>query len=64
VRFRARYGGTCAECLGPVHAGELIEGTPEDGYTHVTCVRGEAGKRGPREVLCPQCHLLHAGECL
>ena len=63
----ARTAGPCVgDCGGRIHPGDHIEGVPGEGWQHVECGHVDRGQEtidlDPRNA-CPDCHLVHAGEC-
>lgn len=59
--MKAKHNGPCAaDCGRWIHEGDEI--TPHtDGWAHVTCP--EMDIAGSASEACPDCHLIHAGEC-
>lgn len=59
----ADYGGTCAECEGPVHVGDMIENRQGE-WVHVACPDPlGALAPSPGEKICTVCGMIHRGEC-
>ena len=53
------------EC-GHVDRGDEIEGVPGEGWRHVECGHVDRGQETidlDPKTACPDCHLVHAGEC-
>ena len=63
----ARTAGPCVgDCGGRIHPGDEIEGVPGEGWRHVECGHVDRGQETidlDPKTACPDCHLVHAGEC-
>lgn len=58
--FEARFPGVCEDCGGRIEVGDIVHRT-EDGYEHEFCPdEVEATVKGQP---CPDCNLVHRGEC-
>ncbi len=64
MSFQARYSGQCAACGERIYEGARVE-YEDDFLVHVDCperVNVDVPQRNERT--CPDCYLIHAGECL
>ena len=61
--FTAKFEGHCLDCDGRINVGDQVQ-YDEDAVVHVDCdpiPDIDAPRRTERQ--CPQCWLVHAGEC-
>lgn len=60
--MKAKHNGPCADDCGRwIHEGDEIEHRSK-GWAHTTCP-DLAEMTGEASEACPDCHLIHAGEC-
>ena len=60
MSFEARYAGLCAECDERFPVGTMIRYNDEDEIVHADCYGGDIEAD---DDVCPDCHLVHTGEC-
>lgn len=66
MNFPARYDGWCSRCKTAITIGDTLTYTDDDGAIHAHCQAVEPDDPlavGKRETVCPDCYLIHAGEC-
>lgn len=59
MSFPARHKGSCTECWEPINVGDFVEYNDKGGLVHTECPELERPEKEP----CPDCFLIHAGEC-
>jgi hypothetical protein len=60
--FTALYHGNCEACSGPIVPGQEAAYNLRDDLVHVECPP-DLFELSAREMRCPSCFLVHAGEC-
>lgn len=61
--FEARFPGKCADCLEWFPEDTRIRYNADNKIVHEYCEDDVASMDDVAEMTCPQCHLIHAGEC-
>lgn len=68
MSFRAKFLGTCVECLDPIEIGDLIRliNHCDREYAHAHCAPTPTVPTAHHvpQPLCARCHMYHRGECL
>lgn len=67
LSFEARYPGTCCSCGERIEVGDVIRYNADDEIVHARHEIIHARHERPEEVLappCPDCFMVHKGECL
>lgn len=64
MSFEAKYHGRCVGCDERIEPGDQVEYNADEELVHVHCddqTDPDAPLRNERK--CPDCFLIHAGEC-
>lgn len=59
MSFEAKYPGRCGICDNRIDVGDQCTYS-EDEVVHTKC---DGPPKNPRDGMCTQCFLVHAGEC-
>ena len=63
MSFQAKYPGRCTRCDEQFHEGDWVR-YEDDFIVHQDCpepIDADAPRRNERK--CPDCYMVHAGEC-
>lgn len=58
----AAFHSVCEECEGEINVGDMIE-ERSGAWVHAECPEPEGFAVRPGETICPDCFMIHAGEC-
>jgi hypothetical protein len=62
MSFQAKYPGRCGSCDERIDVGDEVR-YDDDELVHDRCKALAADEQGDLTKVCPDCWLLHSGEC-